>query len=231
MKPATPTPSTPVTFALIAIIVAYFVLQALLGVSIENPSSSDLLKFGANFLPLSVQQPWRLLSAGFVHIGIMHLLFNSFALYYFGIVAERLFGKARFLWIFLACVIASSLLSLYHAWFNWQAAGTGVPISAGASGGVMGIGMALTVLAFSRHPNARLLNKRSFLTVMVVNFMIGFAIDGIDNAGHIGGALMGALLMLILLKAAHYFWLLSLVAFILLGVCYWQLVTAVSVYL
>ncbi|MDO5650746.1 MAG: rhomboid family intramembrane serine protease [Moraxella sp.] len=72
----------PTTFMLLVLIVGYFIIQFLMGVNIDSPSTQDLVKYGANFLPFSLNdEPWRLLSSGFLHIGLMHLLFNGFALY------------------------------------------------------------------------------------------------------------------------------------------------------
>lgn len=183
----------PVTFILLVLIVGYALLQMMLGVSIDSPNNQTLLRFGANFLPKTLDEPWRLISSGFLHIGLMHLLFNSFALYSFGQVAEPAFGKWRFLLLFLLSVVAGNLLSLAMA---WQAFLTGEPfsIAAGASGGIMGIGVSLIALSFSRHPFARSLNKNSLVMVMAANLVMGFAIAGIDNAAHIGGAICGGIL-------------------------------------
>ncbi len=109
---------TPITACLIISIVAYFILQLMMGVNIESPTNADLVRFGANFLPYSAStQPWRLLVAGFVHIGFIHLLFNGFALYYFGQALEVLIGKWRFLALFMLSVVGGNLLSLYYTWY------------------------------------------------------------------------------------------------------------------
>lgn len=184
----------PVTLILLVLFVGYAALQLMLGVSLDSPSSTDLLRFGANFLPKTLtDEPWRLLSSGFLHIGIMHLLFNGFAIYFFGQVAEPIFGKWRYVLLFLLSVVAGNLLSLYVAWQGFL---KGLPfaIGAGASGGIMGIGMALVAVSFSHHPIASSLNKKSLMTVMAINLVMGFALPNIDNAAHIGGAICGGVL-------------------------------------
>lgn len=184
----------PMTLLLLALFVGYAVIQLILGVSLDNPSSHDLVRFGANFLPKTVtDEPWRLLSAGFLHIGVMHLLFNGFAIYFFGQVAEPVFGKWRFLAVFFLSVMAGNLLSLY---VTWQGFLSGLPISvgAGASGGIMGIGLSLVALSYSQHPFAKILNKKSLIVVMALNLIMGFALPNIDNAAHIGGAVCGGVL-------------------------------------
>lgn len=223
---------TPATFALMVAIVGYFFLQVMMGVSADAPQSADLVRFGANFLPLTLaNEPWRVLSAGFVHIGIMHLLFNSFALYYFGQVAERLVGAPFFVVLFLLSVMGGNVLNLAYTWQLWQATGAGIGISAGASGGIMGIGAMLTLLAFSRHPSAQYLNKRSLLMVMGINLVMGFAIDGIDNAGHIGGALTGLVLGAAVAYLPKVRWLIAGAVLAGLAGALWVLMGRAAVYL
>ncbi len=184
----------PVTLLLMGVIIGYFVIQIFMGVSIDNPSNRELLRFGANFLPMTIIEPWRLLSAGFIHIGLMHLLFNSFALYYFGQVAEIMLGRVKFFVLFVLSIIGGNILTLYQGFYHYLETGSGLAISAGASGGIMGIGASLIALSFSPHPFAKNLNKKSLLMVMAINLMMGFAVPNIDNAGHIGGAIVGLLL-------------------------------------
>ncbi|MFB6347908.1 rhomboid family intramembrane serine protease [Moraxella sp. ZJ142] len=185
---------TPATLGLIVCFVLLAVIQWLMGVNIDNPSTADLLAFGANFLPRSMfDEPWRLVSAGFLHIGILHLLFNGFAMYYFGQVVEVIVGSVQSLLVFVLAVAGGNLLSNYLAWQavlvdNMPA------VSAGASGGIIGMGAFLLVLAVFRSPTPVPLNTKGLAIVMAVNLTMGFAIDGIDNAGHIGGFLVGLLL-------------------------------------
>ncbi len=76
--------------------------------------------------------------------------------------------------------------------------GTGQPgLSAGASGGIMGIGAALLIAAlFKISVNGMVLNLRSLIFIMGINLIYGFAVPGIDNAGHIGGAVTGLVIAL-----------------------------------
>ncbi|WP_227431196.1 rhomboid family intramembrane serine protease [Psychrobacter sp. I-STPA6b] len=187
----------PVTTLLLISIVLLFIIQALTGVNIDNPSSQDLIKWGANVLPLSMgYEPWRLFSSAFLHIGLMHLLFNAFAMYFFGQVAEPMFGHIKFLIIFLLSAVGGNLLNNYLGWQSLLDGSTTLPaISAGASGGIMGIGGALLVAALLKMTvNGIQLNMKSLAIIMAINLVYGFAIPGIDNAGHIGGALTGAVI-------------------------------------
>ncbi len=188
----------PVTTLLLSSFIALFIMQVLTGVDANNPSMEALLKWGANaFLLTMGDEPWRLLSSGFLHIGLMHLLFNGFAMYFFGQIAEPMFGSVKFLALFLLAVIGGNLLNSQMGW-QYIVENNAIPgLSAGASGGIMGIGAALLIAAFFKMSvNGMMLNLRSLIFVMGINLVYGFAVPGIDNAGHIGGALTGLLIAL-----------------------------------
>ena len=190
--------TAPVTCLLLISFVGLYIIQIVTGVDANNPNSQDLITWGANALPFTmVDEPWRLVSSAFLHIGLMHLLFNAFAMYFFGQVAEPMFGHGKFLAIFLLSAVGGTLLNNY---ITWQAIldNTGMPgLSAGASGGIMGLGGALLIAAlFKMSAAGMVLNLRSLVFIMGINLVYGFAVPGIDNAGHIGGAITGAILAL-----------------------------------
>ncbi len=212
----------PVTLLLISACVAVALLQMAFGVSIDNPSNRDLIRYGANFLPLTLGgEPWRIVSAGFLHIGILHLLFNCFALYYFGQVAERIAGASRFLALFILCVMMGNALTLFVDWAVM--ADNALPaIAAGASGGIMGIGGYLLVLALTRAPITVQLSAKNLAIVMGLNLLMGFAVPGINNAGHIGGLIAGLLLGLGFRLELHWlrlplYWLMAAFLCVLAG--------------
>lgn len=190
--------TAPVTTLLLVSFIGLFIMQVLTGVDANNPSTEALLKWGANALPFTMgDDPWRLVSSAFLHIGLMHLLFNGFAMYFFGQIAEPMFGSAKFLALFLLAAIGGNLLNSYVTW-QGILDGTGQPgLSAGASGGIMGIGAALLIAAlFKISVNGLVLNLKSLILIMGINLVYGFAVPGIDNAGHIGGAVTGLIIAL-----------------------------------
>lgn len=190
--------TAPVTTLLLVSFIGLFVMQILTGVDANNPSTESLIKWGANALPFTMNdEPWRLVSSAFLHIGLMHLLFNGFAMYFFGQIAEPMFGSGKFLALFLLSAIGGNLLNTQVTWLSILD-GTGqVGLSAGASGGIMGIGAALLIAAFFKiSVNGLMLNLRSLLFIMGINLVYGFAVPGIDNAGHIGGAITGLIIAL-----------------------------------
>lgn len=188
--------TAPVTLLLLISFVGLYIFQLISGVDANNPTSQQLITWGANALPYTMgYEPWRLVSSAFLHIGLMHLLFNTFAMYFFGQVSEPMFGHVKFLAIFLLSAIGGTLLNNY---VTWQAIlnDNGMPgLSAGASGGIMGLGAALLIAAlFKISVNGMVLNLRSLVFIMGINLVYGFAVPGIDNAGHIGGAITGAII-------------------------------------
>ncbi len=144
-----------------------------------------LVLFGAKYQPLIVSgEYWRLLTANFLHIGILHLLMNSYALYLFGLQVERRFGRLRFVVLYLLSGLGGTILSYIGS----------SALSAGASAAVFGLIGAATVYyaiyreAFGSQGRRQL---SSLLLVMGYNLLWGLMNSQIDNLGHLGGLLVG----------------------------------------
>ncbi len=194
------------TAVFIAINVGLFLWQVLSGVNITAPSLVDAIHWGADYAPLTfLEEPTRLFTSMFFHFGLIHLMLNMWALYIFGSVAEQLLGRFYYLGLYILAGLMGSLLSGFIDIQNsFELLQNNDPtllpsVSAGASGAVMGIGSALTVLAvLPGLPKQRfILDQKNLLMIMGINLLIGFTIAGINNAAHIGGMLMGALLTII----------------------------------
>lgn len=171
-----------VTYIIIAICIILFILMELSG---GSTNSQVLLKYGANLDVLVKNgEYYRLFTCIFLHIGIMHLLCNMYSLYVIGREVENLFGKVKYIIIFILSGIFGSIMSL---------AFTHNTISAGASGAIFGLLGAL--LYFGMHYRTYLGEaiKRSIIPIIVVNLIIGFFAEGIDLAAHIGGLVGGVL--------------------------------------
>lgn len=171
-----------VTYVIMAICIILFVLMELSG---GSTNSQTLLKFGANLDVLVKNgEYYRLFTCIFLHIGIMHLLCNMYSLYIIGREVESLFGKIKYIIIFILSGISGSIMSL---------AFTHNTISAGASGAIFGLLGAL--LYFGIHYRTYLGEaiKRSVIPIIVVNLIIGILAEGIDLAAHIGGLIGGVL--------------------------------------
>ena len=188
---SSPNLSHPVTTVLLAVNFMVFFAMAFAGVSLFEPTSQDLLRFGANFGPLSLSgQPWRILSANYVHIGFIHIAVNMWALWSIGGLAERIFGGPVYFLIYTVCGIAGSVASLW-----WHP----LSVGAGASGALFGIvGAIIAALYLGKLPVPRSAVQstlKSLVTVVGYNLVIGFAARSfIDNAAHLGGLSAGLIL-------------------------------------
>lgn len=186
---------TPLTWALylmVALNVGVWLANVLSGVSAFKPLPSELLHWGANSAASVVEdhQYWRLLSATFLHAGVLHIALNMLGLWEAGKQLNRLYGNAPFLMIYFASALVGSALSLH---FSAQQA-----VSVGASGAVFGVlGALLTAMYRHRGRIPGTMSKNvmsSQLVFLVYALGQGFAKEGIDNAAHVGGLLAGSLL-------------------------------------
>jgi len=158
--------------------------MALTGVNIFLPDSDILLKWGANFRPATLDgQWWRLISNCFLHIGVLHLLMNMYALMFIGLLLEPYLGRTGLLTAyFLTGLVASTTSLLWHP----------LTISAGASGAIFGLyGVFLAMLTTNLIEKTA---RKALLTSIVIfvgyNLMNGLK-EGIDNAAHLGGLIAG----------------------------------------
>lgn len=136
-------------------------------------------------------QWYRLFSVALVHDQSstlpFHLAFNMLALYQLGNQIEVLMGRERFLIIFFTSLLTGSLLSSYLA--------SPTSYSIGASGAVFGLFGALAVIG--RRIGADI---RGVIGIVVLNFLIGFSIGGVDWHAHLGGLIGGALISQALIR-------------------------------
>ena len=179
-----------VTKTLIAINILVFLAMMVNGAGFLHSANGVQLAWGANFGPATQDgQWWRLGSAMFLHFGIVHLALNSWSLWDVGQLAERMYGRWRFLCIYILSGLAGNLLSLV---VQGNAA-----VSGGASGAIFGVyGAALVFLWRERLAIAQHEFRWVFwgaLGFASLTIILGFIIPGIDNAAHIGGFLTGIL--------------------------------------
>lgn len=193
------------TALIIGINVGLFFWQVWHGMDLSQPSPADAIRWGADYAPLTfLAEPIRLFSSMFFHFGFVHLMLNMWALYIFGSVLEQMFGRIYFLSVYILAGLMGSLLSGYISIQNSYTLMhtlTAHPdllprVGAGASGAVMGLGAALTALALlpTLPRQSFILDKTTLLMVMGINLAMGFMLSGINNAAHIGGMLVGAIL-------------------------------------
>src|SRR5271155_2699769 len=186
----------PITTTRVGMNVAVFAVMVLTGVSPLAPTIPQLLKWGANYGPLSLgTEPWRMLASNYVHIGIIHIALNMWCLWNLGFLAERVFDPWTYVLTYTACGLAGSLASLW-----WHP----LVIGAGASGAIFGLAGALIAALYLGHlpisKEAVRGTLKSLLTFAGYNLFFGAAVRGIDNSAHIGGLVAGLAIGAILSK-------------------------------
>lgn len=181
------------SYSLILINVLLFVFELSRGVSLLEPASVDMISWGANVAALTFTgDGWRLLGSMFLHIGLVHILFNMYMLFAFGPVVEARFGTGRFTLVYLLSGLFGSLVSAL-----WHAAQGKLVVAAGASGALMGICGAYVghwIVARSRGAVHEELNIRPLGQTIGLNLVLGFINPAVDNACHVGGLLSGVVL-------------------------------------
>jgi membrane associated rhomboid family serine protease len=171
---------------------------ALIWILVETTGSSSdpwtLIRAGAHFGPaVRAGEWWRMVTATFLHGGLIHLVLNVYALWAFGPFVERLYGSTRFLIIYVLSGMAGFTASLSF--------GRG-PLTVGASGcifGVLGAAIAILLVRRGQWPEGwRRGMLMNFAFLVAVNVGIGFIMPMIDNAAHVGGLAGGLALGLLL---------------------------------
>lgn len=181
------TPRVWVTYLLVGINCIVYLLMVASGVHAIDPTTADLLQWGANFGPYTNDgQGWRLFTCCFLHIGIVHLFFNMWALLMVGPQMERLLGNVGFLILYIVAGLVGSIVSVW-----WHT----LVVSAGASGAIFGIfGAMLGFLVLHKASMPSVIYRQvwsSGVALLVFNFVFAAGAPGIDAAAHFGGALAG----------------------------------------
>jgi len=173
-----------ITPIIVDICLFIFILMSLSGVNIFLPDNESLINWGANFKSLTLDgQYWRLFTNVFIHIGIVHVFVNMYALIYIGLLLEPFIGRKNFIISYIVTGLAASVTSLW--WHD-------LVISAGASGAIFGLYGVYIALVTTNLLEKGI--KKKILSSML--FFVGYNLlyglkGGIDNAAHIGGLVSG----------------------------------------
>jgi membrane associated rhomboid family serine protease len=175
---------TVVTQALLASFAAVFVLGAVrgggVGVGLGSGSSSLHEQFALSATDVANGEWWRLITCGFLHFGVIHLLFNGWAMWNVGQNLERGLGRWRFAGLFIVSVLggsAGALLLSPNA------------LTAGASGGLFGFFAAGFMGSRARGIS---FGASGWGPTLLMNLFFTLSIPGISIGGHLGGAVAGA---------------------------------------
>ncbi len=177
------------TLTLVGLNVLVFGAMVVSGISAFNPDAQQVLRWGADFGPLTLHgEWWRLGTSMFLHFGLLHLAFNMWALLNLGLLAEALLGPRAFLALYLLSGVGGSLASvLAHP----------LAVGGGASGAIFGVaGGLIASLLLKRRGSGSLHAIRrqlpSLAMFVLYNLIFGFGTSGIDNVAHVGGLAVGA---------------------------------------
>jgi len=162
-------------------VVSYSILATTLAVfGLQLISQGAVTSALAYYPPLTLQEPWRMLTVSLVHSdrSFFHILFNMYSLFVLGPLLETLVGRARFAAIYLLSTLGGSVAVL------WLAPAS---IVVGASGAIFGLLGAFFVIQ-------RRLGGTSIqlIVIIAINLALGFFVPGISWQAHIGGLLVGA---------------------------------------
>src|SRR5437773_10477580 len=209
------------TYIFFALNILVFLLMALAG---GSTNGATLMAFGVKSnAEIAKGQWWRFVTPIFIHIGLLHLFFNSYALWIVGPQVEKLYGGGRFVILYVLTGVAGVYGSYaYHP----------DTISAGASGAIFGLFGVLLAFGIRYRNSIPPFFKRAVgtgvLPVIVINLIIGFTIPAIDNSAHIGGLLAGALLALVIPfqrpgeETPRIFEIMQISLLVLVAVCFYN---------
>ncbi|MDR0504874.1 MAG: rhomboid family intramembrane serine protease [Bifidobacteriaceae bacterium] len=174
-----------VTLTVIVLCVVVYLLQDVDFKAGTGDCATNKLNAALALVPrCAPEQPYRFLTSGFVHIEIVHLLFNMYALWVVGSFLEPLLGRLRYAALFILSVLGGAVaVGLYTGvagGANWN-----IP-TVGASGGVFGLFGAMVWVA--RRIGA---DMRGIMVILGINLVFSFIAKGISWQGHLGGLVIG----------------------------------------
>ena len=171
--------TTPVTWTLIAINVAIFVIGLL-----SEDAKREIFNNAVQYRPLIENgEWWRIFTAMFLHANVTHILFNMWALFLFGPALERRFGSMSFISLYVAAGIGGG--ALYHVVGRIEPA-------VGASGAIFGLMGALIAATYrQRHTPAGRAVFSQLTLLLVINLALPFIIPNIAWEAHMGGLVAG----------------------------------------
>ena len=185
----------PVTFGILIITTLVFMAIQIFRFG-DSTSGATIFEFGGLYglyLQYDPSQLWRLITPIFVHIGWQHFLFNLFAIYIVGQLAEQVWGSWRFLLLYLLSGIMGNIFTLLL---------TPDVVAAGASTAVFGAFASIAVVGYFGHNPYLKQMGQSYQALIVVNLIFNLFMPNVGIVGHIGG-LVGGLLVAVFLPTLY----------------------------
>lgn len=173
------------TVVILILNTAFFVATSLYSMKTGSPENATLLLFGAK-VPIAYMhgQWWRLIAAGFLHGGLVHILMNSWVLFDLGAEVEMVYGTSRLIVFYFVSTVTGFLLSAFVS--------TGISI--GASAGIFGLIGAMIAFGVTDKSALGSYAKALYIRWAIYGLLIGvLPFFPTDNAAHIGGVVGGFL--------------------------------------
>ena len=171
-----------VTYSLLAVMVLTFLVQAVSG-GLNGPLSSPIAALSVFFPAYAAEQPWRMLTAIFVHVGLLQVLFNLLSVWLLGRILEPSVGRLRFLALFLLSGLGGSLGA---SLFNGQ-------LYFGIGAAITGLIIGIFVIQYRQG-----VNNWGILVLVGLNLVFSIVVSSVLLPGIVGGILVGAAVALIL---------------------------------
>jgi len=196
LMPAT----SPATYAILGLSVVIYVVSLLVTIRMSGSlpvggglfgllglggvNGDVLQRLGASLpYPVDIAQPWRLVTAVFLHASVLHIVFNMWVLMDLGPQIEELYGSARFLFMYVVCGIGGYVLS--SAFWHFSVGGSGAIV------GLIGVMLALTT---GRQSIGMRMLRSQLIRWLIYLAIWGLVVPGIDNYAHAGGLATGFIL-------------------------------------
>ncbi|MBS5937319.1 rhomboid family intramembrane serine protease [Clostridium sp.] len=179
-----------ITYILIIINILVFLIEAFLSRNIFDIDFYTLVYMGAKVnILIDHGEVYRLLTAAFLHGGLMHILFNMGALNIIGKEVETIYGAKKYLAIYFLSALGGNIFSYIMSPDS---------ISVGASGAVFGLLGAMLIFGIKERKRIGKRYAKNIIETIAINVVIGLTMPNIDNFGHLGGLVFGGILAFIL---------------------------------
>ena len=186
----------PITISLIVLIVAVYVYTSI-RYSFDMNAYQGIQAGGFNpFLVIVWKQYYRLITANFIHFGVMHLFCNAYSLYNLGALMERILGLKKYIIVIVVSMFSTTLFPFLLYFLN----GTGAnSIMGGISGVIFGLIGSLLALAYL-YKNIYMYLFKQIAPSLALMLLISFMMPSISLTGHIGGLIGGFLITVVIEK-------------------------------
>ncbi len=175
-----------VTYSLMLINIFIFLLEILKSKSFLDIDVYTLIEMGAKFnFNIYHGEYYRLFTAAFLHGGLIHILFNMYALNIIGREVEYVYGWKKYLIIYFSSAVGGNIFSYIFTINN------PLSISVGASGAIFGLLGAMLVFGIKEKERIGKEYTKNIIKIIAVNVIIGITLSNIDNFAHIGGLAIG----------------------------------------